>query len=72
MIFPDSESCPVCDNGSGGSEREETEALIRRLERDNPQIAAGIFSSLRSVNIETLPGFKKNGIAHLYLEEYNA
>ena len=65
------ENCSVCDNGGGGSKRQEIKTLIRRLKRDNPQIEASIFRSIHSVNIETFPGFKKDGVLHTYLEEYD-
>ena len=66
------ENCSICDNGGGGSKRREVKTLIRRLKRDNPQIEMNIFNSVHAVNIETFPGFKKNGIKHTYLEEYYA
>ena len=66
------ENCSVCDNGGGGSRRQEIKTLIRRLKRDNPQIETSIFNSIHSVNIETFPGYKKNGSKHTYLEEYDA
>ena len=65
------ENCTICDNGGGGSKRQEVKTLIRRLKRDNPQIEASIFNSLHSVNIETFPGFKKDGVTHSYLEDYD-
>lgn len=66
------ENCSICDNGGGGSKRQEVKTLIRRLKRDNPQIEMSIFNSVHAVNIDTFPGFKKNGMKHTYLEEYNA
>ena len=66
------ENCSICDNGGGGSKRQEVKTLIRRLKRDNPQIEMNIFNSVHAVNIDTFPGFKKNGMKHTYLEEYNA
>ncbi|MBP5255402.1 MAG: tRNA 2-thiocytidine biosynthesis protein TtcA [Lachnospiraceae bacterium] len=64
------ENCSVCDNGGGGSKRQEVKNLIRRLRRDNPDIEASIFNSIHSVNIETFPGYKKAGIVHSWLETY--
>lgn len=65
------ENCSICDNGGGGSKRQEVKTLIRRLKRDNPQIEMSIFNSVHAVHIETFPGFKKNGMKHTYLEDYN-
>ena len=66
------ENCSICDNGGGGSKRQEIKTLIRRLKRDNPLIETSIFNSIHSVNIETFPGYKENGIVHTYLEEYDS
>ena len=32
------ENCTICDNGGGGSKRQEIKMLLRRLKRDNPNI----------------------------------
>ena len=32
------ENCTMCDNGGGGSKRQEVKTLLRRLKRDNPDI----------------------------------
>ena len=36
------ENCTMCDNGGGGSKRQETKLLLRRLKRDNPNIENSI------------------------------
>ena len=64
------ESCTVCDNGGGGSKRQEIKALIKRLKRENPNIEKSIFNSLHSVCIETFPGYKAGGELHSFLEDY--
>ena len=51
--------------------RQEIKTLIRRLKRDNTLIETSIFNSIHSVNIETFPGYKRAGIVHSYLEEYD-
>ena len=43
------ESCTMCDNGGGGSKRQEIKTLIRRLKRDNPNIEKSIFQSLQCI-----------------------
>lgn len=40
------ENCSICDNGGGGSKRQEIKTLIRRLKRDNPLIETSIFNSI--------------------------
>ena len=65
------ENCSICDNGGGGSKRQEVKTLIRRLKRENPGIEKSIFTSIHAVNIETFPGYKTAGTVHSYLEEYD-
>lgn len=64
------ENCSICDNGGGGSKRQEIKTLIRRLKRDNPGIEKSIFNSIHAINIETFPGYKSDGMMHSYLEKY--
>ena len=44
------ENCTMCDNGGGGSKRQEIKTLIRRLKRDNPLIDKSIFNSIHAVS----------------------
>lgn len=64
------ENCTMCDNGGGGSKRQEIKTLIRRLKRDNPNIEKSIFSSIHSVCLDTFPGYKTNGKEYSFLENY--
>lgn len=66
------ESCTICDNGGGGSKRQEVKNLIRRLKRDNPLIEKSIFNSLHAVCLDTFPGYKTNGEAHSFLERFDS
>ena len=65
------ENCSICDNGGGGSKRQEIKTLLKRLKRDNPSIESSIFHSIHAVNIETFPGYKAGGEVHSYLEDYH-
>ncbi|MDO4619426.1 MAG: ATP-binding protein [Lachnospiraceae bacterium] len=65
------ENCTTCDNGGGGSKRQEVKLLLRRLKRDNPDIEKSIFNSIHAVSVETLPGYKLHGEAHSFLEHYD-
>ena len=65
------ENCTMCDNGGGGSKRQEIKQLIRRLKRDNPQIEKSIFNSVHSVCLDTMVGYKSNGIEHSFLERFD-
>ncbi len=64
------ENCTICDNGGGGSKRQEIKTLIRHLKRDNPNIENSIFKSIHTVCLDTFPGFKTAGEGHSFLETY--
>lgn len=64
------ENCTMCDNGGGGSKRQEIKLLIRRLKRDNPNIEKSIFNSIHAVCLDTMPGYKTHGVEHNFLENY--
>ena len=65
------ENCTMCDNGGGGSKRQETKILLRRLKRDNPNIENSIFRSIHAVALDTMPGYKSEGIEHSFLERFH-
>ena len=64
------ENCAICDNGGGGSKRQEIKTLLRRLKRDNPNIEKSIFNAIHAVSLDTFPGWKTGGKAHSFLEGY--
>ena len=64
------ENCTMCDNGGGGSKRQEVKQLIRRLKRDNPDIEKSIFRAIHAVSLDTFPGYKTRGEEHSFLETY--
>lgn len=66
------ENCTMCDNGGGGSKRQEIKTLIRHLKEDNPGIEKSIFNSLHNVCLDTFPGYKSGDEVHSFLERYNA
>lgn len=65
------ENCAICDNGGGGSKRQEIKTLLRRLKRDNPNIENSIFRSLHAVSLDTFPGYKTGGVLHSFLDDYD-
>ena len=65
------ENCTMCDNGGGGSKREEMKKLIKTLRRDNPDVEKSIFKSLQCVNLNTMIGYKINGVEHSFLDDYD-
>ena len=65
------ENCTMCDNGGGGSKREEMKKLLNTLRRDNPNVEKSIFNSIQCVNLHTMIGYKKDGIEHSFLDDYD-
>lgn len=65
------ENCTMCDNGGGGSKRQEIKTLIKRLKRDNPNIEINLFNSIHKVNVDTFVGYKLNGEEHSFLEKFD-
>ena len=65
------ENCTMCDNGGGGSKRQEVKILLRHLRRDNPNIERSIFNSIHSVNLDMMPGYKTGGVLHSFLDDYD-
>ena len=61
----------MCDNGGGGSKRQEVKILLRRLRRDNPNIERSIFNSIHAVNLDMMPGYKSGGVLHSFLDDYD-
>ena len=66
------ENCTICDNGGGGSKRQEVKVLLRRLKRDNPNIEKSIFNSIHAVSLDTFPGYKQGGVWHSFLDDYDS
>ena len=64
------ENCTMCDNGGGGSKRQEVKILLRRLRRDNPGIEHSIFNSIHAVNLDMMPCYKTGGVLHSFLDNY--
>ena len=65
------ENCTMCDNGGGGSKRQETKLLIKRLKRENPQIEINLFNSIHKVNVDTFVGYKLHNEEHTFLEKFS-
>ena len=65
------ENCTMCDNGGGGSKRQEVKILLRRLRRDNPNIERSIFNSIHAVNLDMMPGYMTGGVLHSFLDDYD-
>ena len=65
------ETCTTChEDGSTSSKRLETKHLIAVLKETNPHIEANIFNSVSNVNLSTVIAYKKNGVRHHFLDDY--
>ncbi len=58
-----------CDDPSS-SKREEVKRLIKALEDKNEFIPKNIFRSVENVNLATVIAYKKDGVKHSFLENY--
>ena len=62
------ESCASCGGTEKGSKRAEIKDLIRELRKKNPYIEKNIFRSVENVNLNTVIGYKKDGVRHHFLD----
>lgn len=65
------EHCASCGGTEKGSKRAEIKELIARLAKEDPVIENNIFKSVENVNLNTIIAYKKDGIRHHFLEEYD-
>lgn len=64
------ENCTICDNGGGGSKRQEMKVLIKKLKKTNPNIDKNIFRSMHNVNLDTLIGYHTATKQYNFLDDY--
>ena len=64
------ENCSVCDNGGGGSKREEMKKLIKKFRQTSDVIDKNIFRSIHNINLETIIGYHKKGETYYFLDDY--
>lgn len=65
------ENCTLCDNGGGGSKRQEMKALIKKFRQTNPSIDMNIFRSIHDVNLSTIIGYHDKEKAYNFLDDYD-
>ncbi len=66
------DTCSSCqDDGQSNSKRLEVKKLIRELKRTNPFVEGNIFKSVENVNLSTVIAYKKDGVKHHFLEDYD-
>lgn len=54
-----------------GSKRDEVKALIHELRQKSPYIEKNIFRSVENVNLNTVIAYKKDGVKHHFLDDYD-
>ena len=64
-------NCSLSETGDKGSMRAEVKKLIRELAAKNPYIEKNIFRSVENVSLDTVIAYKKNGVKHSFLENYD-
>ncbi len=61
------EHCSTCGQG-GGSKRQETKLMLKRLRLTDPGVEQRVFDSLHDLHLDTFPGWKSGGVSHAYPE----
>lgn len=59
------------DDLESASKRKEIKMLIRSLRKNNPNVENSIFSAIHSVCLDTMVGWKSDGVEHTFLEYYD-
>ena len=65
------ENCTLCDNGQGGSKRQEVKQLLKRLKKDNPSVEDNVFASIHNVQLDTLVAWTYKSQEHSFLDQFN-
>jgi len=65
------ENCTLCDNGGGGSKRQEMKALIKKFRQTNSSIDMNIFRSIHDVNLRTIIGYHDKEKTYNFLDDYD-
>jgi hypothetical protein len=55
----------------GGSKRQAVKELLATLRKDDRDVDDRIFQSIHMVNLDTVIGYKKDGVEHSFLEGYD-
>ena len=65
------EHCTMCDNGGGGSKREEMKKLIKQLRKVYDKVDMNIYNSTKNVNLNTIISYVKDGKTYHFMDDYN-
>ena len=67
------DTCTTCrPNGESASKRMEIKYMIAEMKKVNPYVETNIFRSIENVNLDTVVAYKKNGVKHSFLEDYES
>ena len=64
------EHCTMCDNGGGGSKREEMKKLIKQLRSVYDKVDMNIYNSTKNVNLNTIISYIQDGEVHHFMDKY--
>ena len=64
------DTCSTCGS-ENTSKRVEVKNLIRQLKETNPFVESNIFKSVENVNLSTVIAYKKDGVKHHFLDDYD-
>ena len=65
------ENCTMCDNGGGGSKRQEVKTLLKQLRAKSPAIDMNIFRSVENVNLQTIISYHRGNEYHHFLDDFD-
>ncbi|MEL7604511.1 MAG: ATP-binding protein [Sedimentibacter saalensis] len=63
------EHCSIDDEGT--SKRAEMKNLIKKMKLINPNVDTNIFRSIHTINLDTIIGYKKDGVQHSFMDDYD-
>ena len=64
------DTCSTCGS-ENTSKLVEVKNLIRQLKETNPFVESNIFKSVENVNLSTVIAYKKDGVKHHFLDDYD-
>ena len=64
-------SSAMADEEENISKRLEVKQLIAKLKETNPFVESNIFKSVENVNLSTVIAYKKDGVKHHFVDEYD-
>ena len=65
------ENCMISDNEGGASKRLEMKTMLKKFRQTSPYIESNIFKSVENVNLNTIISYKKDGVKHHFLENFD-